>query len=163
MLEFCLMQAGNEADVSDLFTLLKQAEAYSILVEGVLPSIEDAHENLSELPPGKTSADKCFYGIWQAECLIGCAELIRGYPEPDIAYLGLLLFADSSQGKGHGVQALNHLFRLARDWGCARMRLGVIATNVRGLSFWKREGFGEIYRKSVEGFTGEVIVMQKEI
>ncbi len=163
MLEFRLMQAGNEADVSDLFTLLKRAEAYSILVEGVPPSIEDAHENLSELPPGKTPADKCFYGIWQAESLIGCADLIRGYPEPDIAYLGLLLFADSSQGKGHGVQALNHLFRLARSWGCARMRLGVIATNVRGLSFWKREGFGEIYRKTVEGFTGEVIVMQKEI
>jgi GNAT superfamily N-acetyltransferase len=161
MLEFRLMQTGNETDISDLFTLLKQAEAYSILVEGAPPSIEDAHENLSELPPGKTAADKCFYGIWQAGCLIGCADLIRGYPEPDIAYLGLLLFADSNQGKGHGVQALNHLFRLAR--GCARMRLGVIAGNVRGLSFWKREGFGEIYRKSVEGFTGEVIVMQKEI
>lgn len=163
MLEFRLMQAGNETDISDLFSLLKQAEAYSILVEGKSPSIEDAHENLSELPPGKTAADKCFYGIWQAGNLIACAELIRGYPEPDIAYLGLLLFADSSQGKGHGVQALKHLYRLARGWGCVRMRLGVIATNVRGLGFWKREGFGEIYRKSVEGFTGEVIVMQKEI
>lgn len=43
------------------------------------------------------------------------------------------------------------------------MRLGAIASNVGGLSFWKREGFGKIYRKTVEGFTGEIVVMQKEI
>lgn len=163
VLDYRPMQATDEADVQALFGLLKQAEAYSILVEGVSPSFEDAVENLVEVPPGKTIEDKFFFGIHQAETLVGCVDLIRAYPDPDIAYLGLMLFAESSQGKGLGKHSLDHLIRLACDWGCRHMRLGVIETNVRGLRFWQREGFAEIYRKTLEGFTGDVIVMQKTI
>ena len=162
-LNYRLMRADSEADQQALFELLKQAEAYSLLVEGVLPSFDDAIEDLSDLPPGKSAEDKFFFGIHHSDRLVGCADLIRAYPDPDIAYLGLMLFAETSQGKGYGKLALAYLSREAFAWGCRRMRLGVVETNAAGLRFWQREGFSEIYRKTVEGFTGDVIVMQKHL
>lgn len=163
MLEFRPFRLGSDADAGVLFALLQQASDYSLLVEGRRPTLDDAIKELSALPPGKPLQDKCFGGYWVDGALIGCMDLIRGYPEPDIAYLGLLLFASAHRGAGHGVAALSHLSDLARSWGCARMRLAVIDKNVRGLRFWRREGFAELYRKPTVEYTGDAIVLQRTL
>lgn len=163
MLEFRLMRAGSTEDAAALFSLFQQASAYSLLVEGKLPTLEDAHSGLAELPPGKDLNDKFFGGYWQDSALVGCADIIRGYPDASIAYLGLLLFAEEQQGKGLGVLALAHIAALARSWGCTALRLAVIDKNTRGLRFWQREGFQELYRKTTSQFTGDAVVMQKAL
>lgn len=163
MLDFRLMNPDSPDDVAALFALFQQAAGYSLLVEGKLPTQADAQSELVDLPPGKTSADKFFGGYWQADTLVGCADIIRGYPDPDIAYLGLLLFADTHQGRGLGPLALAHIADLARSWNCTRLRLAVIDKNVRGLRFWQREGFHELYRKATPEFTGDAIVMQRSL
>jgi len=162
-LEFRLLRHDAPEDVTRLFGLFEQAREYSLLVEGRLPTLEEAKQELLDCPPGKTLEDKFFGAYWLDDRLVGCADLIRGYPEPHIAYLGLLLFAQSCQGQGLGVRALAQLVEMARSWGCSLMRLAVIETNLRALAFWQREGFCEIYRKPTQKFLGDAIVMEKMI
>lgn len=162
-MEFRLLRHDEPEDVTQLFGLFEQAREYSLLVEGRLPTLEEAQQELLDCPPGKALEDKFFGGYWLNDRLVGCADLIRGYPEPQIAYLGLLLFAQSCQGQGLGTKALVQLVEMARSWGCNHMRLAVIDTNPRALAFWQREGFCEIYRKATQAFTGDAIVMQKPI
>jgi len=161
MLTFRFLNSRQPDDVAALFELLAQAPQYSIVVKGRLPLLQDAFESLTKTPPGKEQNDKFFAGFRQEGALVGCMDLIRGYPEPDIAFLGLLLFAEAYQNQGLGVQALTHVATLARSWGCTVLRLGVIDTNKRALSFWQREGFKELSRKPTSDFTGDIIVMQR--
>lgn len=160
MLDFRPFCLGTDSDAEILFALFERAPGYSLLVEGKLPTLDDAKDELLALPPGKQFQDKCYGGYWKDGVLIGCMDLVRGYPEPDIAYLGLLLFADTHQGQGYGILALSHIRNLARSWSCTKLRLAVIDKNVRGLRFWHREGFVELYRKATTEFTGDAIVLQ---
>jgi GNAT superfamily N-acetyltransferase len=157
------LTADKTVDVAALFALFKQASKYSLIVEGRLPTLGDAKEALCETPPGKDLQDKFFGGYWQDGTLVGCMDLIRSYPEPEIAYLGLLLFSESHQGHGLGFQALEHIAGMSRSWACTSLRLAVIDKNDRALAFWKREGFCELYRKPTSRFTGDAVVMQKAL
>ena len=163
MLLFHPMRSDSEDDTLSLFSLLQQASQFSLLVQGRLPTLEDARCNLSELPPGKGATDKVFGGYWNEGALVGCMDLVHGYPEPDIAYLGLLLFSESVQGKGFGVEALAHISALARSRGCTQLRLAVHESNARAHRFWQRTGFAEICRRPMVGYTSGAIVMQNAL
>ncbi len=163
MLDFRLFRPGSMEDTATLLGLFEQAREYFLLVEGKLPTFEYALDDLSALPPGKQLQEKCYGSYWKDGALVGCMEIVRGYPEPDIAYLGLLLFGQTQQGRGYGVVAMSHVSALARSWGCTKLRLAVIDKNARGLRFWQRQGFVELYRKPKSEFTGDAIVMQRAL
>lgn len=163
MLDFRLFRAGSDGDAETLFGLFEQAREYSLLVEGKVPTIEEAKAELTALPVGKDIHDKFFGGYWKDGVIVGCADLIRGYPDRDVAFLGLLLFGNRYQGLGYGVVAISHIKALACSWGCTRLRVAVIDRNVRALRFWQREGFKEIYRKPTTEFTGDAIVLQSPL
>jgi GNAT superfamily N-acetyltransferase len=67
---------------------------------------------------------------------------------------------ESEQKKSYGVQVLQYIISLAKQWGCTRLRLGVIEKNQRALAFWKREGFCELYIKPSEQYPCNVILME---
>ena len=163
LLDFRPMNAELDQDVQALFSLLERAPGYSDLVEGRPASVQDAHETLAGLPPGKHIADKLAGGYYLQNRLVGCLDLIRGYPANDTAYIGLLLFAEDEQGKGLGVQALAHVRQMAQAWHCSALRLAVVGTNTRALAFWAREGFREVQRRSVSRYAAELIVMQRPL
>ena len=158
------LAAGDAADVRELQRVLQAAPGYSLLVEGRPPPAQAAREMFEALPPGKAHAGKFVLGFEDATgTLVGCADLIRGYPEPQVAFIGLLLFAETSQGRGPGPAARRPLETLARGWGCRALRLAVIETNPRALAFWRREGFVQRLRKPSPGFTGAAIVMERPL
>jgi GNAT superfamily N-acetyltransferase len=117
----------------------------------------------AELPPGRSPHDKQVLAFFADSAPAGCADLVRGYPEPQTAYLGLFLFREGFQGRGLGPRALTHVAGLAREWNCKTLRLAVIATNVRGQRFWLREGFVEVQRRALPGYTGDAIIMQRPL
>jgi RimJ/RimL family protein N-acetyltransferase len=158
------LAAGDEADVRELQRVLQAAPGYSLAVEGRLPPAQAARALFEALPPGKEHADKFVLGFEDATgSLVGCADLIRGYPEPQVAFIGLLLFAETSQGRGPGPAALRQLETKARGWGCPALRLAVIETNPRALAFLQRAGIVERLRKPSPGHTGAAIVMERPL
>ena len=157
------LEADNALDRGALQAVLAAAPAYSLLVEGHLPTPSAADEMLAALPPGKTASDKFVFAFEADGQTIGCADLVRGHPEAQIVFIGLLLFAESAQGRGHGAAALRHIEAIARSWGCSGLRIAVIETNLRALGFWQRQGFNQLYRKDAAGFTGRAIVMERRL
>jgi ribosomal protein S18 acetylase RimI-like enzyme len=163
MLSMRQLSAINSEDIDALFLLFKQASNYFVIIENRKPEYNDAYLTLAELPPLKDIKDKLCIGFFINQQLVGCTELIKHYPTKHIAYLGLMLFSEDFQGQGLGKRALQQVITISKSWNCQMLRLAVIETNQQALSFWKREGFNEIYRKSFPQYTGEAIVMERSI
>ena len=116
------------------------------LISGLPPSAADVDGFFKDLPPGKGYDDKFCLGVYAAsadgERMIGCADLIRGFPDPQTAYIGLLLLEPAARGHGFGGAAFEALEAQARAWpGTQSLRLGVVATTPAAQAFWTRMGF----------------------
>ena len=159
-LQYQQLSPESENDVNNLQQILMAAPGYYLLLEGNLPGFDAALGCLQEFPPGKTIDDKYFYGIKKSGNYIGCFDLVRDYPEPQIAFIGLLLFIEPEQNKSYGVQALQYIKNMAGQWNCNSIRLAVIENNQRALAFWKREGFIELYKKPSEQYSSNAIFME---
>ena len=157
------LSASHPADVASLQALLESAPGYYLVTQDRLPPPTAATDLFSAAPHGKSQADACVIGFFLAGDLVGCAGLVRGYPTREAAFLGLLLFAESHQGQGYGVAALAQIDAVARSWSCEKLRLAVIETNFRAQSFWRREGFVELAREPVAGFSGNAVVMERRL
>jgi GNAT superfamily N-acetyltransferase len=70
---------------------------------------------------------------------------------------------ESEQNKSYGVQVLQYIKTLAKQWGCTCLRLGVIEKNQRALAFWKREGFIELSKQPYKLYSCNVILMEYDM
>jgi GNAT superfamily N-acetyltransferase len=119
----------------------REAPDYWLFAEGRAPDAAKAREFFTDGPPGCDPARSHRLGLFAGDHLQGLAELSFGFPEPDDAYLGLMILAPGAQGYGHGARFLSHVETLARAAGSPNLYLAVIGANTRGRAFWEREGF----------------------
>ena len=93
------------------------------------------------LPPAVHLRDKHVLGIYLDQKMIGLADVVCGYPSRDVAYLGLLLLAETHQRRSFGTLAFHGIKSLAREWHCTRLRLAVVESNSAVVPFWEALGF----------------------
>lgn len=94
------VRSTTDENVRPLQLVLEGAPSYSLLVNGRPPSAQAACEMMASLPSGKTHADKFVLLFCDEGAAIGCADVVGGYPEEDhVAFIGLLLFPETAQGK----------------------------------------------------------------
>jgi GNAT superfamily N-acetyltransferase len=157
---------GEPAEMRELQRVVESTSGYYERVTGVPPGPAEAQSIYTVLPDGKEYEDKFVFGIYADETMVGCADLIHGYPVPDTAMLGLLLIAESHQRRGIGAQALQLLERRARQWGCARIRIGIVRSNEQARPFWVGQGFeptGERRPYRHGSVTSEVVYLEKPL
>lgn len=118
-----------------------EAPDYWLLAEGRCEPERQAREFFTDCPPGCDPAQSHRLGLFMDDRLSGVAELSFGFPDPDDAYLGLMLLGPWAEGAGHGKAFLAHAEALARVRGARRLCLAVLDANPRGRAFWQREGF----------------------
>ncbi len=125
-----------------------------------------AQSTFTALPEGKTYGDKFVWGLYSDQAMIGCADVIRGYPSPERAVIGLLLLAEAWQRRGFGRAFAALVERRIASWPeIERLRIGVVASNAGALTFWRKLGYretGEV-RPPHSGFLREVIVLEKPV
>lgn len=160
-MELQRLTSANPSHISWLEEIVLASPAYSWLTEGKAPDPADALEILRVCPPGIGEDDKFVLAVLEGEERLGCVDLVRGYPDEQTAYLGLLLLKEPHQG--HGSELLRRLTAMATSWGCTAMRLGVIETNLPALHFWSKHGFRQLARKSIPGFSGDTLIMSRTI
>jgi GNAT superfamily N-acetyltransferase len=158
---------GDPAVMSELQRVLEDAPAYAELVTGAPPGQADAQSTFSVLPPDKSYDDKFVFGVYRDARMIGCIDLIRGFPQPQTAHLGLLLIAESQQRRGHGTAAYHAVEDTIRRWGtCTEVRIGVVRTNAGVLPFWSRLGFvptGEVKPYRYANVVSETVILVKPL
>ena len=147
--------------------VLEEAPGYSFIISGQLPTENEGQEVFQEIPPNFSLENKVVLGIFIKDEMIGVVDYLIGYPNNETVYLGLLLLKESFQQKNYGkvsYEKLEENFRQIEK--ITKIRLSVIETNQKGITFWKKMGFhltGE--KKAYENkkmFTN-VLLMEKDI
>ena len=161
-----LMQDNHE-DMAALQRVLESAPTYAERVTGAPPGAADAQSMFTILPEGKSYDDKFVFGIFLGGQMIGCIDIIRGYPAASTATVGLLLVAEQYQRTGVGRLAYAELERLVQAWdSCVRVRLGVVMTNSDVVAFWRKLGFsetGEMRPYDYRSVHSRTMIMEKSL
>jgi len=160
LFERILDQSAPE-DLQSLQRLHSSVPNFYQTTFGLPPTGNEAKETFFDLPPGKGLEDKFVIGYFLAEELVGCAEILRFFPDTHTAYIGLLIISESHQGFGIGTQILQRIYQTASIWGCSQIRLAVISTNTKGHSFWAKAGFQELEQRPYSNALGPAIIMQR--
>lgn len=153
--------------MAELQQVLEAAPTYAQAVTGSSAGHADAQSIYTMLPEGKSYKDKFVFGVYQGESMVGCIDLIRGFPEPRTAHVGLLLIAEPYQAQGIGKAAYRLVESEVRAWStCHTVRLGVVRTNIAVLPFWEGQGFvqtGEVKPYRYRTVASEVLVLAKAL
>ena len=128
-------------DADKVLDLYCRAADYIWLETGRSPDASLVAEYFVDAPPGGDPATSLKLGLFEHDLLIGLADLAFGFPESHDAYVGRMMLAHEARGKGLGTQFLCYLEETARRRSATRLLLSVLETNLRGRSFWEREGF----------------------
>ncbi len=139
---------------------------YYQTVTGLPPGGAEAQSTFTAPLPGKTYADKFVWGRYAGATMIGCADVIRGYPTREAAVIGWLLVAQPWQRRGLGRAFAALLEEVIATWvEIERLRLGVAATNTAAATFWHKLGYretGEV-KAAPPGFVAALHVMEKPL
>jgi GNAT superfamily N-acetyltransferase len=157
---------GQPAEMAALQCVLEAAPAYFQSVTGAPPRGALAQSTFTALPPDKTYPDKFVWGFYSGDAMIGCADVIRGYPVRDKALIGLLLLAEPWQRRGLGRVFAALIEQAIAPWSeIVTLRIGVVATNTGALAFWRKQGYvgtGEV-NPAASGFVADTIVLEKRL
>jgi GNAT superfamily N-acetyltransferase len=136
-------------------------------VTGAPPGAAGAQSLFTILPEGRSYEDKFVFGIFLDGRMLGCIDIIRGYPAGNTATLGLLLVAEQYQRTGMGRLAYAELEQLIRAWNsCDRVSLGVVMTNSDVIAFWRKLGFSETGEMRVYEYGpvhSRMVIMEKSL
>jgi GNAT superfamily N-acetyltransferase len=97
-------------------------------------------EMRTALPPGRSFDDKFAYALERDGRPEGMIDVIRGYPEPHVWYLGFIFLSVRVRG-GQGRRCLHALYDWVRAQGGTAIRLGVVEPNLRARHLYATEGF----------------------
>lgn len=159
--------SGTRADHEAMQEVLESAPHYYDLLLAGPPGPAEATSLFLMLPEGWSYEDKFVFGIKLDDRWVGTADLLRGWPDPGTAMLGLLLVGEPWQGRGIGSWAFEQLLGIVRSWpACHQLRVAVLASNGSALAFWKSHGFtenGEVKPYHAGSVTGELIVLTRPL
>ncbi|MFO1105624.1 MAG: GNAT family N-acetyltransferase [Amaricoccus sp.] len=132
------------ADAAAVRDFLARASDYILLETGEPPDAATLRDFFEAVPPGGDLAASAKLGLFEQGTLAAIADLGFGFPEPQDAYIGLLLVDPARRGGGLGAAMLADIQRLARDRGAPRLYAAVLDANPRGRAFWERHGFRRV-------------------
>jgi diamine N-acetyltransferase len=154
-------------EVASVQAVVEGAPEYSRLASGAEAEPSAAASIFEALPPGRTLEDKYVLAVCLDEEQVGVVDLIRGFPSPGTAMLGLLLISERHQRSGLGRSAYRLVEQLVSTWPEVHsVRIGVVETNAKVLPYWQRMGFkatGETKPCSVGGVASQVIVLERSL
>ena len=130
-------------DVSALERLFETNPDYTTRVMGREPSSGDARSALTSLPPSVDPSHKIGFGLWDGSVLVAYADVIRGWPSPDTAHIGILMTHGHRSGQGLGRQLHQAIIAEAQQWpGISRLRISIVDTNAEFADgFWSSLGY----------------------
>jgi RimJ/RimL family protein N-acetyltransferase len=163
MITVRLLSKESQSDRADVLRVFLEAPSYIELPEDHPLSESDVENLFHDMPPEIEVAKKSVLGFYAGSNIVGCAEVIRSYPDDDSTWIGLFLFSEMYRGRGYGKEALELVIALACRWDCGRLQLAHLSTNLRGDVFLKREGFKEVRRFTSSKYPAEMIIMERSI
>ena len=133
----------TDDDRATLQALLEADPGYTRRVSGADPAPDEAAELLTSRPPGLPAEHKVVLGAFDDDGLAVVVDVLRGWPEPTTALVGLLQVHANRKRQGAGRRAHELLVDLVRTWPEIRtLRAAIVATNAAEAEpFWSALGY----------------------
>ncbi len=136
---------GQPCEMAALQRLLDNAPAYAEHLNGHPSEAADAQSLFSTVPPGVTYDNKYLYGFMiDGPAMVGCVDIIRGWPAPGTVLIALLLLDEAHQDRGFGETAYHAVEEKVRRWPeIDTIRVRAVRSNDAALPFWLQMGFAK--------------------
>jgi len=150
----------NDTHVEDIFALCRENTQFYKYCEAQLTR-EQILQDLHITPPGTDLSSKYYIGFYQNDELIAVMDLIDGYPDPDICFIGFFMMNKAYQGKQIGSGIIREAAEYLQSLGYRAIRLGIDKENPQSTHFWKKNGFLVIQEVDRDGWA--VLVAEKKL
>ena len=142
----------DDSDADDILEFCRKNTLYYQYC-GAEISKDQVLNDLHITPPGVDIADKYYVGFFGGEEMAAVLDLIDGYPEPDIGYIGFFMMNVALQGKQIGSAIIQDVCSYLKLIGKTAIRLGIAKDNPQANHFWKKNGFTVIKEVERDGWT----------
>ncbi len=123
---------------------------------------ESIRQDLTALPPNIAADNKYYIGYYEADRLLAVMDLITGYPEKQIAYIGFFMTNIEFQKKGIGSEIISELCEYLKSEQFIRVRLAWAKGNPQAEHFWIKNKF-VILKETSSSACKSVILAEKII
>ena len=160
-----LISVDNDKLKEEVLDIYIGNDYYFNKILNIPQNITNVEQDITNIPDGVQKSQKNYRLVSFNNEILGAVDYITGYPEKNTLFIGLLIIKNNKHRQGFGEKIFNYLEDLFKSEGFLKLRLGVIANNEIGFSFWKKQNFKEIERKVLKfgNSEKEVIVMEKKI
>ena len=148
----------TESDVDDIYRLcLGNTLFYQYC--GAEPTKDQILHDLHVTPPGVSEDRKHYIGFYSEKELAAVMDLVDGYPEDEICFIGFFMVSAAVQHGGVGSGIIDETSRYLKELGKTAIRLGIDKGNPQSTSFWKKNGFEIIKEVPMSG--GVILLAQR--
>lgn len=133
----------EDRDIQDILNLCCQNKLF---YEYCPPFVteESIRKDMLILPKNTKMEDKFYIGFYANERLIAVMDLISGYPEQNIAFIGFFMTDVVIQNRGTGSEIISEVCDSLKKMGYVSVRLVWVKGNPQSEHFWKKNKFEEL-------------------
>lgn len=157
--KYTVSRMRNE-DADEILEFCRENVQYYLYCEAK-PTREQVLNDLHLTPPGIGPESKYYIGFYDGDILAAIMDIIDGYPEEDIAFIGFFMMNAGLQGKGTGSAIIEEVESYLRSIGTKSIRLAIDKENPQSTHFWAKNGFEVINEAERDGNT--LLVAEKKI
>lgn len=125
------------------------------------PTNENIKDSMRALPSNKSIDDKYFVGFYNEDRLVAVLDLITGYPNEDVVYIGWFIMNKEFQGSGVGTAIIEDIILYLKE-DFSYVKLGYIKGNPQAENFWKKNKFRPVGNE-VETDSYTIVNMQRAL
>ena len=150
----------SDSDAEDILEFCKENTQYYEYCQAE-PTLEQVMSDLHLAPPGIGPEDKYYVGFYQDDDLVAVMDLVNGFPEDGIVFIGFFMMSKRLQGQEIGSSIIREVSEYLKSKGITSIRLAIDKGNPQSTHFWKKNGFSVIYEADRDGHA--LLVAEKEL
>jgi RimJ/RimL family protein N-acetyltransferase len=147
-----VVKSLDSSNKDEIVELCQQNEVFYKYTEA-RPTRDNIQDDMRATPPGIDLSEKYYFGFFDNRELVAVMDLVDGYPEVDIAYIGFFMMSLKQQGKQIGTAIISEVIDYLKSIGKTSVRLAIDKGNPQSTYFWKKNGFEIISEADVNGWT----------
>ena len=150
----------SDPDAEDILEFCKENTQYYEYCQAE-PTLEQVMSDLHLAPPGIGPEDKYYVGFYQDDDLVAVMDLVDGFPEDGIVFIGFFMMSKRLQGQEIGSTIIREVSEYMKSKGITSIRLAIDKGNPQSTHFWKKNGFNVIYEADRDRHV--LLVAEKEL
>ena len=137
------VRALHDSDVDEVLAVCRENTLFYRYTDS-RPEREHILRDMHTVPPDTELSQKHYIGFYSGKVLAAVMDIIDGFPEKDIAYIGFFMMNTAFQGRQIGSSIIGEVKEYLKNNGFRAARLVINKGNPQSTHFWTKNGFSVI-------------------